>query len=834
MIGTAAQALEAGSLGRLGTAGAPPAALERRKPRVGWTSLTPLAQIYVGLVTAAGGYAMAASIPYAAAQDIRILALLTALSIATTMAKVPIPLTRSGSTLSVCYVLDFTTLLLLGPSGATISAGLGAWSQCTLRRREPGPLFHTLFSVAALALTVQASGLVYSFFGGHPGLPLATFRFEALIAASAAFFLVNSLLVATAIALSTGHSIVRVWTASYMWSWPGHLVGFALAVGAAFGIGQSRLWLVPFSVVSLALTYENFKAYVTRFNDSVTDPLTGLSNVRDLLNHASQELARSRRDGSPLTVLLVDLDKFKSINDTYGHSAGDAALRQVAQCMQQSIRQYDVCARYGGDEFVAILPGCDVEDARNKGAMLQAAVAALTLPGKSERVPLSISVGYATFPGDGGTFEDLLATADARMFGDKDERAERDGSGRRASRRGGPARSDAADAGLQQRIMEAQRLEAVGQMAGGVAHDFNNTLTAIMGYSDLLTEQIGPDKPIGRDLQEIVGAAQHAAELTHQLLAFSRKQTLTTAEVDLNDVVSLADSMLRRLLGERVAIVTRFADDVRAVVANLTQLEQIVVNLSVNARDAMPEGGTLTLETANVDILPDALPHPDAKSGPYARLSVTDTGTGMPLEIQAKIFEAFFTTKEPGKGTGLGLATVHGIVSQLGGFIQLESTLGVGTTFHIFLPSTDHVAGVRTHHVEVAVSRPSSVGSETILLVEDEAAVRQFATIALERHGYRVLEAHSGEAALTLLERLSCPIHLLLTDVVLPGIDGRELASRVERTRPEVPILFTTGYSDALRKSAGTIEREISLLEKPFTARTLLEKTREVLDRRAA
>src|SRR5262249_37608629 len=722
-----------------GPAQTPARARERRKETSTWRSLGATARTYVAIVTGAGSLALAASMPSAVSHERLLFVVLTALSMLTSMAKVSLPVPRSGSTLTVCYVFDFTALILLGPHAATVTAALGAWSQCTLRRREPVPFFQTWFSVGALALTVQATGYVYALLGGQPGLPLTSFHPEALIVASAVFFLVNSALVAVAVALSTGQSPGRVWMASYLWSWPGHLVGFALAGGASFGIGRSQLWLIPFSIVSLALTYENFKAYTTRFTDSVTDPLTGLANVRHLVAEAAQELARSKRDGMPMAVLVVDLDGFKAINDTYGHHIGDTALRAVGTCVQQSTRLYDVCARYGGDEFVTVLAGCDIEDAMRKASALRNAVAALQLQAKSDTVSLAISVGAAVFPEDGDTFEKLLVAADARMFADKEGRADGELRGGRRSKR---ERAEAVDPQLKERIMEAQRMEAVGQLAGGVAHDFNNALTAILGYSDLLTEQIGPDKPIGRDLKEIVDAAQHAASLTHQLLAFSRKQAPKTTEIDMNRVVTVADAMLRRLLGERIVIATRLADDLHSVVANSTQLEQIVVNLSVNARDAMlPAGGTLTLGTRNVEVADGPLPHPDARPGAYAVLSVTDTGSGMTPDVQAKIFEAFFTTKEVGKGTGLGLAAVQGIVSQLGGFVLVHSELNVGTTFEIFLPSTNHIASVRAAEPSPSVAIPAPVGLETILLVEDEAAVRQFATIALERHGYRVLEA---------------------------------------------------------------------------------------------
>jgi diguanylate cyclase (GGDEF)-like protein len=792
---------------------------EERGATASWSALRPAARPYVLLVILAGGFALVASVPFVAAGNVRLFAVLTALSIAASLAKISIPVPRSDSTLTVCYVLDFTTLLVLGPAAATLTAGLGAWTQCTLRRREPAPLFQAWFSVGTLALTVQAAGFTYRMLGGEPGFATATFHLEALIATATVFFFLNSALVAMAIALSTGQSPLRVWTASYLWSWPGHLLGFALVVGASYGIGRSRLWLIPFSAVSLGLVYQNFTAYVKRFSDSVTDPLTGLPNVRALMSHAAQELARAQRDDMPMAVLLIDLDGFKTINDTFGHGAGDVALRQVGQCVQHGIRVYDTCARYGGDEFVAVLPGCDIVDARRKAAALEAAVAALTFQPKGDAVPLKISVGVAVFPEDGDTFEALLEAADARMFADKETHAARE------PRR----RKGAIDQELQQHIMEAQRLEAVGQLAGGVAHDFNNALTAIMGYTDLLTEQIGPDKPIGRDLQEIVGAAQHAASLTHQLLAFSRKQSVSTVEVDLNDVVERAEAMLRRVLGERIVVATQLAGDLHAIAANTSQLEQIVVNLCVNARDAMPEGGTLTIQTRNVETAAE----PGAEPAAFVELSVTDTGIGMPEEVKARIFEVFFTTKGPGKGTGLGLAAVHGIVSQMNGSIQVDSEPGHGSTFRILLPCADHVpAGRATAAPPVPV--PAVMGLETILLVEDEAAVRQFAAIALERHGYRVLEAHSGEAALKLLEGLSCPIDLLLTDIVLPGIDGCELAARVERLRPEAATLFTTGYSDALRQNALTAEEPLVVLHKPFTARALLEKAREAIDQRAA
>ena len=379
---------------------------------------------------------------------------------------------------------------------------------------------------------------------------------------------------------------------------------------------------------------------------------------------------------------------------------------------------------------------------------------------------------------------------------------------------------------LEAQFRQAQKMEAIGMLAGGVAHDFNNMLTAILGYSELLTEQIGPDKPMGQDLREITAAAQRAAALTQQLLAFSRQQVLAVAPLDLTTVVRDVEAMLRRLLGEQITIATVLADDIDPVMADVTQLEQLLVNLSVNARDAMPQGGSLTLTTRNIILDAGyAAAHPGAKAGSYVTLAVTDTGAGMSSETQRRIFEPFFTTKERGRGTGLGLAAVYGIVKQLGGYIEVESQPARGSTFTIYLPRTEQAAQGPIRPVPVM----SPAGTETILLVEDERGVRAFLKITLQRFGYQVIEADTAEAALMLLDGSATPIHLLLTDIVLPGMDGRELAVRVTHTRPDVRVLFMSGYASGLSGIAGSLEPSMQLLEKPFTAHALLTKTRQLL-----
>ena len=381
---------------------------------------------------------------------------------------------------------------------------------------------------------------------------------------------------------------------------------------------------------------------------------------------------------------------------------------------------------------------------------------------------------------------------------------------------------------LHEQLRQAQKMEAIGHLAGGIAHDFNNLLTAILGYSELLTEQIGPDKSIGSDLREIMSAAQRAAALTRQLLAFSRRQVLAVAAVDLNQVIGNMEKMLRRLLGERITIKTAFADRLRPIMADATHLEQVLINLAVNARDAMPQGGTLTIETRDADLDAHyASTHAGAKPGAYALLSVGDTGMGMSRETQARIFEPFFTTKELGRGTGLGLAAVYGIVHQLGGYVWVESEPGRGTVFQVYLPETQHA--VQT--TAAPVVRVVAPGTETILLVEDEDAVRAFIKTVLQRFGYTVWETPSAEAALTLLDGVDGPIHLLLTDVILPKMDGRELALRVTRNHPLTQVLFMSGYPERMATPQGFLESGVQLMEKPFTAQSLLARVRQVLGR---
>ncbi len=390
-------------------------------------------------------------------------------------------------------------------------------------------------------------------------------------------------------------------------------------------------------------------------------------------------------------------------------------------------------------------------------------------------------------------------------------------------------RAEEEKAVLQEQLRQSQKVEAIGRLAGGIAHDFNNLLTVIKGYSQLSSFELKEGDPLRVNIDEIQNAAERAASLTRQLLAFSRRQVMEMKVLDLNTLLRDLEKMLRRVIGEDIEMVIQLAEDLGRVRADVGQIEQVIMNLAVNAKDAMPSGGKLTIETANVELDESyARSHVDVRHGHYVMFSVSDTGVGMTPEVRERIFEPFFTTKEMGKGTGLGLSTTYGIVKQSEGHIWVYSVQGKGTTFKIYLPRVNEpLEEIRKEVLKEELPR----GNETILIVEDEEEVRKLAGKILEKQGYRILETFNGDDALVACERRKSPIHLMLADIIMPGMSGSELAKLLKPLYPEIKILYMSGYTDNAIVRHGVLEKGVNYIQKPFTMEGLARKVREVLDK---
>jgi signal transduction histidine kinase/CheY-like chemotaxis protein len=381
---------------------------------------------------------------------------------------------------------------------------------------------------------------------------------------------------------------------------------------------------------------------------------------------------------------------------------------------------------------------------------------------------------------------------------------------------------------LEAQLHQAQKLEAIGRLAGGIAHDFNNLLTVITSYAELLHQDLRPDDPLRTPTGEIVRAAERAAALTRQLLAFGRHQVLNPQALDLNVVVGDIERMLRRLIGEDIDLEFHAGVPLGCVLADRGKIEQVIVNLAVNARDAMPGGGRLTIETSNVELDGAFLQsHAGASAGPHVLLAVSDTGVGMDPDTRARIFEPFFSTKARDKGSGLGLATVYGIVTQAGGHVWVYSEPGFGSTFKVYLPRTE---AAPAHAAAKSAPPLRSIGTERVLLVEDDAAVRTLASTLLRTRGYAVMEAESGEAAEALLGRDGVAVDLVVSDIVLSGMSGPQLTERLRTSRPDLRVLFMSGYADDAVVRHGILETEVAFIQKPFTPDALARKVRETLD----
>jgi PAS domain S-box-containing protein len=379
---------------------------------------------------------------------------------------------------------------------------------------------------------------------------------------------------------------------------------------------------------------------------------------------------------------------------------------------------------------------------------------------------------------------------------------------------------------LEEQVLQSQKIESIGRLAGGIAHDFNNILTAIMGFAELAADLALPGSELAQYIANISKSSERAAELTAQLLAFARKQVIVPQLFNLNDLILETDKILQRLIGEHIELKTICRPELRPIKADAGQMQQVLVNLAVNARDAMPDGGTLMIETSNVALNGDyGLNHPEVSPGNYVMLAISDTGIGMPESVQAHMFEPFFTTKAMGRGTGMGLATCYGIVKQNGGYIWVYSEPGHGTIFKIYLPAAGGSAEPASEP-----EMPSGHGAETILLVEDEPMVRDIAVRALKSHGYNILHAGNGNQALEVCDAFAGEVHLLISDVVLPSMSGIELAKRLKVLRPQMKVLYISGYTDNTITRHGVLDTSTEFLQKPFSSAAIAKKARQVLD----
>lgn len=382
---------------------------------------------------------------------------------------------------------------------------------------------------------------------------------------------------------------------------------------------------------------------------------------------------------------------------------------------------------------------------------------------------------------------------------------------------------------IEEQLFQAQKMEAIGRLTGGVAHDFNNLLTVINGYSELILSNMPKEDQNFEYIQLIRHAGRRAENLTRQLLAFSRKQTLKPIVLDLNELLFNMEKILHRLIGEDIDLIAAYADNLKYVKADPSQLEQVILNLVINSRDSMPHGGRITIETDNVHLEKTIVEGDEQiQAGTHVMLAISDTGVGIDEDTKTKIFEPFFTTKEKGKGTGLGLSTVYGIVKQSGGSIIFSSIPGEGTTFKVFLKAVNEEV---KHQLDQHKTSDQLSGDETILIVEDEEAVLDLMTKVLEQHGYNILLASSAEEAIKLVNNLDEPIHILLTDIVLPGANGRELSEQIIRSKPDIKIIYMSGYTDQAIGDQGVLDENTDYIQKPFSPFFLLKKIREVLEK---
>jgi PAS domain S-box-containing protein len=757
------------------------------------TSAATPVLVYVSLVGCLGTAALLTSISRVASQPVLPQWLLLAALTAAASAAV-VRLLSVRASFSVAETFTFTAVLMCGPDAGTLTVAIEcvviSWRLAT--RGLPGRRLLLNVTAPALAMWIAAH-LLFTLFDvdALSRNPLRFGEFAlALYLSGGVYYALNTWMIAVAVALEQGLSVRTVWRDHFAQLWVSFIVG-AHAAGLITISLRSGPWLLAIVAPIPFLVYYAKRTWAARINDQVRHLQEANEQARALHHQQSlrlqTEIALRERDSqlravfdSALDALLVVDDERRLIDanpaacqllgishDPLPSSAIDQFLDQTS-AKEVALEWADTLARGAGHGDLIL--------AANGNKTVEFSFTASVVPGRHLYIWRDVS--------------------------------------RRKL--------------LEAQLQQSQKMETVGRLAGGVAHDFNNLLTVILGYGGVLVDRV--EEPFREDAREVVRAAERAAALTRQLLAFSRKQVLQTSVVNLNGLVGGFEKMLRRVVDESIELRTAMDPVLWPVKVDPAQIEQVILNLVVNARDAMPSGGRITVETANVDLpaCPFGPGSFDVVPGKYVRLIVRDTGAGMDDVTRAQIFEPFFTTKEEGKGTGLGLAMVYGIVRQSGGHIVVDSAPGAGAAFSIHLPRVESLARLEDAATE---THPVAGGSETVLLVEDEPAVRVLACHVLERSGYRVLSAACGEEACQLAGAHLADIDLLLTDIAMPGMDGRKLAARLRGQIPTLSVVLMSGYAgEAVAQQM--LEKNTVFLQKPFSAASLARVVRQLLDDR--
>jgi PAS domain S-box-containing protein len=695
--------------------------------------------------------------------------------------------------MSVLFLFLLAGIVELGLPETLVIGVTGVVVQCFWHARlRPRPS-QIVFSVADVILAITAAYYAY-----RASLPLLYLKIPIRLAITATvFFVLNTAPIALVIALTEKKPIRQVWRECYRWSYAHYLVGAAM-VGVFMYVNRTLDWQVWILILPVVyVIHRSYRLYLERLQSErnrAEQAQKHSEEVADLHAQAVEALAsamvaNAKLDAviqaSPLATLALDRDgKVTSWNPTaeriFGWSAEEAIGRRPPFATGRSeefIR--DVIDRSLRGELIT---GLEAPQERKDGTSFSAAIWTAGLEDRAK-----------------GVSGILIMVADV---------------------------SDRKQ--LEEQLRLSQKMEAVGQLAGGIAHDFNNLLTAILGYNEMVMNDVGSLPNVLENAGEVQRAAERAASLTKQLLAFSRRQLLQPRVIDLNEVVRNIERLLRRVIGEDIDFAVRLEPELAPVQADPSHIDQVIMNLVVNARDAMPTGGKLTVETANVNLDEEyAQIHAGVIPGPYVQLAISDTGQGMNEETQRRIFEPFFTTKELGKGTGLGLSIVYGIVKQSGGDIGVYSQEGKGTAFKIYLPAITRDTAVESTKRPAALSHR---GAEVILLVEDEPNVRRLVRAMLAKQGYTVLESRKVHEAIQICNDYHDPIHLLLTDVVMPGRSGPELAEELVKLHPEMRVLYMSGYADTAVIRHGVLRPNTAFIQKPFVSEDLNKKVREVLE----